>query len=123
PRDRVRVSWSTFSIGDLAHPRRSRPRARQDVRRRVPWARSSWTRRFLELHGHLTNGVVLAQGVALPLLGHQDPRQVRVISELHTEEIEGLALHGLGAGIEAEQRVDLGVHVAGLHAYARAQTL
>jgi hypothetical protein len=45
-----------------------------------------------------------------------------MIREEHTVQVEGLALHGLGAGIEHKQRVDFRFVVAGLdtHAYALA---
>jgi hypothetical protein len=49
--------------------------------------------------------------VTLPVLGHQDARQVGVVGEEHPEEVEGLALHRLGPGIEREERVDDGVVV------------
>ena len=43
--------------------------------------RSSRPRCFLELHRHPADAVVLAQRVALPVLGHEDPGQVGVAGE------------------------------------------
>ena len=62
--------------------------------------RSSGTRRFLELHRHPAHAVVLAQGVAFPVLGHQDPGQVRMTFEDDPHHVVGLALHGVGAGVD-----------------------
>src|SRR5437016_9620084 len=62
------------------------------------------SRRFLELHRNATDRVVLAKGVALPVVGHEDPRQVGVPFEHDPEHVVDLALHGLGAREELEQR-------------------
>src|SRR5271157_795683 len=49
----------------------------------------------------LNNGVVLAQRIALPFLGHQDAPQVRVAGELDAEHIECLALQPIGRQVHA----------------------
>src|SRR3954467_1000625 len=81
--------------------------------------------RFFELHGDAPDGVVLAQGVALPVVGHEDARQVGMALEDDPEHVVDLALHGLATGKHLEQRRErrlslgnLGPHpdaLAGLH--------
>ena len=72
---------------------------------------------------HRTNSVVLAQGVTLPVLGHQDSRQVGVPVEEDAKEVEGFALGGLGTGVDVKQGVNARRLVAGLHAHAHALAL
>src|SRR4051812_1132511 len=47
-------------------------------------------RRVLELHGDAADRVVLAKGVALPVLRHQDASQVGVPLERDPEHVEDL---------------------------------
>src|SRR5690606_29488635 len=58
----------------------------------------------LELHRDGADGMVLAQRVALPVLGHEDPGQVGMADELDPEHVVHLALEGLGPGVDLEQR-------------------
>ena len=52
---------------------------------------------------------VLAQRVAAPVVGEQDPAQVRVAAEGDAEEVEGLALVPVGHGPEPLDGVDAGL--------------
>src|SRR5205085_3719592 len=54
------------------------------------------SRRFLELHRNATDRVVLAKGVALPVVGNEDQRKVGVTFEHDTANVVDLALHGIG---------------------------
>ena len=58
-------------------------------------SRSSRPGRLFELHRDPPDAVVLAQRVTLPVLGHEDPREVRVALEDDPEHVERLALHRL----------------------------
>src|ERR1017187_3300685 len=49
----------------------------------------------------LKNGVVLAQRIALPFLGHQDAPQIGVAGELDAEHVEYLALQPIGRQVHA----------------------
>ena len=49
-----------------------------------------------ELDDHLADAVVLTERMALPLVRHQDPRQVRVTCEVDPEHVVGLALEEVG---------------------------
>ena len=64
---------------------------------------STGSRGFLELHRHPPDRVVLSQRMTLPVLGHQDPREIGMAGEADAEHVEGLALGGLDAGVETEQ--------------------
>src|SRR5947207_9993067 len=66
--------------------------------------RSPRPRGFLELHGDPADGIVLAQGVALPVVGHQDAREVGVALEDDPEHVVDLALHRLAPGEQLKQR-------------------
>ena len=65
---------------------------------------SSGVRGALELHRDAPDGVVLAQRVAVPVLGHEDAGEVGVAVEADAEHVEHLALQRLGAGVDVEQR-------------------
>ena len=58
----------------------------------------------LNCTGIRPDGVVLAQRVADPVLGHEDAGQVGMAVEADAEHVERLALHRLGAGPQVEQR-------------------
>src|SRR2546427_230390 len=57
------------------------------------------SRRVLELHRDAPDAVVLPQRVPLPVVGHQDPCQVRMVAEDDAEQVVGLALHRVGTGV------------------------
>src|SRR2546430_6904547 len=76
--------------------------------------------RVLELHGDAAHGIVLAQRVALPVLGHQDAGEVGVAIEADAHHVEGLPLHGLRSRVEAEQRGDHGIADRDLYPQAGA---
>ncbi len=44
------------------------------------------------------DGVVLAQGMALPVVGHHDAGEARVAGEVDAEEVEDFALVEVGGG-------------------------
>src|SRR5438552_4571277 len=50
------------------------------------------------------DGVVLAERIALPVLGEQDPPEVRMALEADAEHVVALALHPVGAAVEPRQR-------------------
>src|SRR5664280_1158681 len=52
---------------------------------------------------HPTDAVVLAQGMALPILRQQDAGHVGVPGEDDAEQVVGLALHGLHSGVQLEE--------------------
>src|SRR5438445_3550590 len=76
----------------------------------------------LELHGDSAHGVVLPEGVALPVLGHQDAGEIGVALEADTHHVEGLPLHGLCSRVEAEQRGDHRIAGGNLDMQAGAQS-
>ena len=92
-------------------------------------ARRSWSligdRGLFELHRYPPDAVVLAQGVAFPVLGHQDPGQVRMTFEDDPHHVVGLALHGVDAGVTVHQarhdRVRFGHLHPDAHPLAQAQ--
>ena len=120
-RSRPRATARPSSV----HGRPGRPPRRRRRRRRGRWARSPdavssmasliGARGFLELDRHPADPVVLAQGMALPVLGHEDPGQVGMAGEQDAEHVEGLALHGLGPGVEVQDRGHHGVGLGHLH--------
>src|SRR5262245_52723362 len=63
-------------------------------------------RRSLELDRDLADLVVLAERMADPVLGHQDPAGVGVSVEGDAEHVEHLTLHRLGAGVDVEEARD-----------------
>jgi len=80
-------------------------------------------RNFLERNGHLAislGRVVFAERVAFPVFRHQDPTQVRMSRELYPKEIENLALEGIGARINGNQRVHTRILSAGAHLESKA---
>ena len=91
-RPRCRGGSSTVSGRASGRPRRPR-------RCRSPSRRSSRARGFLELDRHPADPVVLAERVALPVLGHEDAGHVRVTGEHDAEQVVGLPLHGLDPGV------------------------
>src|SRR5947199_9076207 len=119
------ISTSTSSLTDA--PRRTAPRSSaltaELVSRRglSSWEPSSVSavrsvigtsprsRRFFELHGNAADRIVLAEGVTLPVVGHQDPREVGMSVEDDPEHVVDLALHGLGTREELEQRRQRGL--------------
>src|SRR4051812_110441 len=58
----------------------------------------------LELHGDAAGVIVLAERVPDPVLGQEDAGQVRMAREADAEHIEHLALGGLGARVDLEER-------------------
>src|SRR5919197_2858042 len=50
------------------------------------------------------DGVVLTEGMALPVLGEQDPPEVWMALEADAEHVVALALHPVGAAVEPGQR-------------------
>src|SRR2546430_4511023 len=50
------------------------------------------------------DGVVLAERMALPVLGEQDPPELRMAREADAEHVVARALHPVGAGVEPRQR-------------------
>ena len=84
--------------------------------------RSSRPGGFLELHRDAPDAVVLAQRVALPVVRHEDPGDVRVAVEDDPEHVVGLALHGLGARVEIPQRVDRRIGSGHLDPYAQLRS-
>src|SRR5437899_4110558 len=50
------------------------------------------------------DGVVLTEGIALPVLGEQDPPEVGMTLESDAEHVVALALHPVGAAVESGQR-------------------
>src|SRR5947208_10064237 len=50
------------------------------------------------------DGVVLTQGIALPVLGEQDPPEVGMTLERNAEHVVALALQPVGAAVESGQR-------------------
>ena len=86
----------------LAAP--GRPRTVWRDQSTVIVASPSLTSRSLNCTGMRADLVVLAQRVALPVLGHEDAREVGVVGERDAEHVEHLALHRLGAGVQVEQR-------------------
>src|SRR4030095_1073173 len=57
--------------------------------------------RPLVLHRDTTERIVLALRVALPVVRHEDPGQVRVSVEDHTEHVVRLPLLPVGGGVDA----------------------
>src|SRR5208283_2233807 len=55
----------------------------------------------------LNNGVVLAQRITLPFLGHQDAPHIRVPGELDAEHVEHLALEPIGREVHAHRGLRL----------------
>src|SRR5439155_136324 len=50
------------------------------------------------------DGVVLAEGMAFPVLGEQDPPEVRMALEADAERVVALALQPVGAAVAPRQR-------------------
>src|SRR5260370_42268111 len=50
-------------------------------------------------HILLDYSVILAQGIALPFLGHQNPAHVRMTREFDSKHVEDFALHPVGRQI------------------------
>ncbi len=84
--------------------------APSSVRRSAPARRMSrrWCQRTLLIPLNCTGmapiEVVLAQRVAVPVLGHEDAGEVGVAVEADAEHVEDLPLEGLGAGVHVEER-------------------
>ncbi len=57
----------------------------------------------------------LRSGMALPVLGHEDPGEVGVPGEADAVHVVGLALHGFGPAVEIPQRRHLGSVLGHLH--------
>src|SRR5579884_4306390 len=70
---------------------------------------SPWGGRFFELDRDAPDGVVLAQRVSLPVLGHQDPAEVGVADEHDAEHVVRLPLGRLAACPQGEQGGDAGI--------------
>ena len=77
----------------------------------------------LNCTGMLPDRFVLAQRVTHPVLRHQDAREVGVALEGDAEQVEDLALHGLGARVHVEERRHGGVGLGHLRAQADALAL
>src|ERR1700728_595165 len=88
--------------------------------RNVSWVPPALRRGFLELHGNPPHAVVLAQGVALPVVGHEDPGEIGVPGKADAHQVEDLALHRIGARIEVEKGRDDRVGLGYLHPEADA---
>src|SRR6266852_5287391 len=99
-----------------------RPLSASSSSTKAPWERSSnvdstrcffmnaspsmpW-REVLVLDGDLPHRVVLPQGVALPLVRHEDARQVGMALEDDAEQVVGLAFVPVGPGPDAGHRGD-----------------
>src|SRR5207244_3375215 len=131
------ASTSTSAVRSTAPTSRASSAAGVAARDRISWAPSSVSRArsgvvmrgsprgrcLLELHRDAADAVVLAQRVPFPIIGHQNPRQVGMAAEQDPEQVVGLPLHGLGAGIELEQRVDDGVVLGDLQPDAGAAAM
>ena len=89
----IRPWLSLGGLGDRG--RRSRPRCRSCGRLRPSPAPLNCT-------GMAPTRVVLAQGVAVPVLGHEDPGQVGMALEDDAEHVEHLALEGVGPGVQVD---------------------
>src|SRR3954452_16734232 len=76
-------------------------------------------RRFLELHRHPTDGVVLAERMSFPVLRHEDASQVGVTVEGDAEHVVRLAFHGVATGPQVEQRGQ--TRIVGGHLRTRPQ--
>src|SRR3954470_20091404 len=136
----VSSSLTSTSTSSCDTPRSTAPcsRARTaspvSLRGLISWAPSSVSvvssvirsprpRRFFELHGDPADEIVLAEGVALPIVGHEDARQIGVALEHDAEHVVHLALHGLGAGEHLEQRRERRLSLGHLSANANALAL
>src|SRR5919109_2891778 len=64
----------------------------------VTGSSSSRSLRLLELDGHPGRRVVLAQRVALPVVGHEQADEVGMAGEANAEEVIHLSLGQFGAG-------------------------
>ena len=62
------------------------------------------TRVAFERHRDTRGRVVLAQRVAVPVVGHEDAREVGMAVEVDAEEVEGLALGEVRARVHAGER-------------------
>src|SRR5438270_8218349 len=119
-------SVSSTSTSSWETPRRTAPcsRARTSslvwLRSLISWAPSSVSAvrsvmasprpgRFFELHRNAADRIVLAQRMALPVVGHEDACEIGMALEDDPEHVVDLALHGLGAGEELEERWQHGV--------------
>jgi hypothetical protein len=60
--------------------------------------------------------------MTFPVLWHQDAREVRVIVELNTEEVERFALHSFGSGVFVKESFEKTVRLGNLHANADAHS-
>src|SRR6478735_640997 len=94
PKLTVRMSSSSCSPGS-ACPRRSAPTGRRP------------SRLSREPDRLAADRVVLPQRMALPVLGHQDPDEVRVAAEDDPHQVERLALEPVGGRPDGDDRGDL----------------
>ena len=53
------------------------------------------------------DGEILAERMSFPVVGHHDPRQIRVISEAHAEQVERFAFVPICAGPDRSDGIDL----------------
>ncbi len=67
---------------------------------------SSWARVSLERHGNARRGIVLAQRVTVPVVGHEDAREIGMTVEGDAEEVVRLALGEVRAGVDRRERRD-----------------
>src|SRR5580704_13365379 len=81
--------------------------------------RSPRARGFFELHRDPPDAVVLAEWVTLPVVRHENPREIRVAFEEDAEHVEGLALHRLCTRVEIPQRIDRRVGLWDLDSYSK----
>src|SRR6476469_2177516 len=77
----------------------------------------------LELHRDLPDGVVLAQRMPLPRLGHEDAGHVGMAVEGDAEHVEHLALGVLDPGMVWPQRRAGRVGLRHLHPQAKARAV
>ena len=59
-----------------------------------------------ELHRLIAQGIVLAERVALPIVGQENAAQLWVALELHAEEVVGFPLVPIGSGPDGGHTVD-----------------
>src|SRR5689334_1602234 len=103
-------TWSTVGIG-LG--------IREPSYTFAPWSTTLTLLLPREPDGRAADRVILAQGVTLPVVLHQDPGQVGMAAEDDPEHVPRLALEPVGGRPDGDDRVDLlAVVQPGLHADA-----
>src|ERR1700680_1070779 len=54
------------------------------------------------------HGIIFAQRVTFPILGHQEATKIRMPGEANAKQIENFALEIIGAGPQGSERLDGG---------------